>query len=351
MCYNVDIMKKIVIILAAIILTASLLFVFAGCGERFSKNSIMAEINNNLGWHEGGTEVCTYDVTKDGVKIGEYTSIMQSLFNKSVEITTSSESSKPTLNNFTGYKFTSKITAELDGKTFVKETESYASHRLEPTLSYVKTVEEGKTVEIITSYEEKKCNVTFINDGSIASDSSKYSKSAFVVDNSFLYQFARATTLSSAVSIVVPTYNTSANDVQTSSYSCSYANESNIVLSTKFVINKSFSQIVASGDSSEDVSGAINVGSADKNEDITTSEADESGNVTISYPHTLTASIPVVKCTFTTAKTFPASGSISCMIASVAMKMQGDSRFVSRVVARFQEGDIIYNLTSVNYTL
>ncbi|MDE6276241.1 MAG: hypothetical protein K2M75_06900 [Clostridia bacterium] len=344
-------MKKILIILVAIIITTSLLFAFAGCGESFSKNSIMSQINNNLGWHEGGIETCVYDVTKDGVKVGEYTSIMQSLFNQNVEIATSSESNKPKLNNFTGYKFTSKISAELDGKTFVKETESYASHRLEPKLSYTKTVEAGKTVEIVTSYEEKKSNVTFINDGKIASDSAKYSKSAFVVDNSFLYQFARATTLSASVSIVVPNYNAGANSTQNASYTCSYASASNIVLANKFVIKRSFSQTIASGDSGEANSGAVSVGTADKSGDINTSDADASGNVTVTYPHTLTSSIPVTKCTFTTAKTFPASGSISCMIASVDMKMQGDSRFASRVVARFQEGNIIYNLTSVKYTL
>ena len=83
------------------------------------------------------------------------------------------------------------MTAELAGKKFVKETQSYASHKLEPKLSYVKTVEES-SLETITVYEEKKTNVTFIKDGATFTDSAKYSKSAFVVDNSFLYQFARA---------------------------------------------------------------------------------------------------------------------------------------------------------------
>lgn len=352
MCYNVDIMKKLFIILVAIMLTTALLFVFAGCGESFTKNSIMSQIDNNLGWHEGGTETCVYDVTVDGVKVGEYTSIMKSLFNQNVEIATSTDSVKPTLNNFTGYKFTSTMNAEYDGKTFVKETESYATHRLEPKLSYSKTTENGETVEIVTSYEEKKSNVTFIKDGNTATDSAKYSKSAFVVDNSFLYQFARATTLSSSVSIVVPTYNTGANSTDNPSFICSYASASNIVLANKFVLNKSFSQTIASGDASGEIqSGAVNIGVADNSGDITTSDADESGNVTVTYPNTLTSSIPVTKCTFTTTKTFPASGSISCMISNAAMKVQGDSRFVKRVVVRFQEDQIVYNLTSVNYTL
>ncbi|MDE6372757.1 MAG: hypothetical protein K2L61_04355, partial [Clostridia bacterium] len=336
----------------AIILTTTLLFAFAGCGESFSKNSIMSQIDNNLGWHEGGIETCVYDVTIDGVKVGEYTSVMKSLFNQSIEINSSTDSVKPTLTNFTGYKFTSSMSAEYDGKTFVKETESYATHRLEPKLSYSKTVEDGETIEIVTSYEEKKSNVTFIKNGEITTDSAKYSKSAFVVDNSFLYQFARATTLASSVSIVVPTYNANASNTKNSSFTCSYASVSNVVLANKFVLNKSFSQTIASGEvSGEEVSGAVNTGVADNSGDITTSDADESGNVTVTYPNTLTASIPVVKCTFTTAQTFPASGSISCMIATAAMKEQGDSRFVNRVVARFQEDKIVYNLTSVNYTL
>ncbi|MDE5755911.1 MAG: hypothetical protein K2I23_02350 [Clostridia bacterium] len=345
-------MKKILIILVAIVMTTSLLFVFAGCGESFSKNSIMSQIDNNLGWHEGGTEICEYDVTKDGVKVGEYTSVMKSLFSQNVEISTSNESTNAKLDNFTGYKFTSEMSAEYDGKTFVKVTESYATHRLEPKLSYSKTIENGETVEIITSYEEKKSNVTFIKNGEVTTDSAKYSKSAFVVDNSFLYQFARATTLSSAVSIVVPTYNATTSKTQNSSFSCSYASASNIVLADKFVLNKSFNQTLANGETIEEVtSGAVNIGYADNSGDVTSSEADESGNVTLTYPNTLTSSIPVVKCTFTTAKTFPASGSISCMITSVSMKAQGDSRFINRVVARFQEDDIIYNLTNVNYSL
>ena len=352
MCYNVDIMKKILVILVAIVITTSLLFAFAGCGESFSKNSIMSQIDNNLGWHEGGTETCEYDVTIDGVKVGEYTSVMKSLFSQSAEITASVESANAKLDNFTGYKFTSEMSAEYDGKTFVKVTESYATHRLEPKLSYSKTIENGETVEIITSYEEKKSNVTFIKNGEVTTDSAKYNKSAFVVDNNFLYQFARATTLSSSVSIVVPTYNANASQTQNPSFTCSYASVSNIVLSDKFVLNKSFNQTIADGETLEEVtSGAVNVGYADNSGNVTSSEADESGNITITYPNTLSASIPVIKCTFTTAKTFPASGSISCMIASVAMKAQGDSRFVNRVVARFQEDDIVYSLTNVNYTL
>lgn len=345
-------MKKISIIIIAIMLITSLLFVFAGCGESFSKNSIMAQINNNLGWHEGGKEVCKYDVTKDGVKIGEYVSVMESLFNQNVEITTSNESIKPALSKFTGYKFTSTMTAELDGKKFVKETQSYASHKLEPKLSYVKTVEES-SLETITVYEEKKTNVTFIKDGATFTDSAKYSKSAFVVDNSFLYQFARATTLSASLSIVVPTYNSEKNTTQNASFSCSYASATNIVLKTTFVLEKSFSETINSGEQSGEITSGtpVNSGTADNSGDITTSEADESGNVTITYPHTVTSNIPVVKCTFTTAKTFPASGSISCMISTAPMKMQGDSRFVRRVVTRFQEDDIIYDLNYVNYTL
>ena len=351
MCYNIDIMKKILIILTAIILTTTLLFAFAGCGESFSKNSIMSEIDNNLGWHEGGTEACAYDVTKDGVKIGEFTSTMKLLYNKNVEITTSSENVKPTLEGFSGYQFTSTMSAELDGVTFERITESYANNRLEPKMSYTKTVENGNVVEIITTYEEKKSNVTFIENGETTTDSAKYSKSAFVVDNSFIYQFARATTLSSSVSIVVPTYNTQNKTTQNPSFTCSYSSSTNVVLADKFVLNKSFSQTLESGEAMDEISsGAVNIGTADKSGDIVTGDADESGNVTVTYPHTLTASIPVTKCTFTTSKTFPASGSISCMIATSPMKMQGENKFVNRVVVRFQEDNIIYNLTSVKYT-
>lgn len=349
MCYNIDIMKKILILLIAIILITSILFTFAGCGEKFSKTSIMSQIDNNLGWHEGGTEICEYDVfNKDGVKIGEYTSQMKSLFNQNIEISTSSESVKPALNGFTGYKFTSTISAEHEGKTFVKTTESYASNRLEPKLSYSKTVENGSSVEIITSYETKKSNVTFIVDGNTATDSAKYSASAFVVDNSFLYQFARATTLSSAISIVVPTYNSQSSKTQNSSFTCSYSNAGNVVLDNKFVLNKSYSETITSG---EDVSAPINVGYSESSDDVITSDADENGNVTVTYKMTLTSSIPVVKCTFATTKSFPASGSISCMIATSPIKAQGYSKFVNRVVVRFEEGGIRYDLKSVNYTL
>ncbi len=353
-------MKKILIFLVAIILTTTVLLTFVGCGESFSKNSIMSQINNNLGWHEGGTEVCTYDVfNKDNVKLGEYTSTMTTVYNQSVSISTSSESVNPKLNNFTGYKFTSTMSATLDDKTakevgykvMEKVTESYASNKLEPKLSYTKTVKDGKVEEIITSYETKKSNVTFIIDGVTSTDSAKYSASAFVVDNSFLYQFARATTLSSSVSIVAPTYNVDSSQTKNASFICSYASASNIVLKNKFVLNKSFSETIGSGDVSGEInSGAINSGYSEVSGDVTTSDADASGNVTVTYSKVLTSSIPVVRCSFTTTTTFPASGSISCMISTAQMKMQGDNNFVSRVVVRFVEGDITYDLTSVNFT-
>ncbi|MDE6471527.1 MAG: hypothetical protein K2L52_00690 [Clostridia bacterium] len=353
-------MKKILIFLIAIILITTMMLTFAGCGESFSKNSIMSQINNNLGWHEGGTEVCTYDIfNKESVKLGEYTSTMTTVYNQNVSITTSNESVNPKLNNFTGYKFTSSMNAELDEetakkvgyKTMEKITESYATNKLEPKLSYTKTVKDGKVEEIITSYETKKSNVTFIIDGATATDSAKYSASAFVVDNSFLYQFARATTLSSSVSIVVPTYSVDANQTKNASFTCSYASSSNVVLKNKFVLNKSFSETIASGEASGEInSGAINSGYIEASGDVTTSDADASGNVTVTYSKVLTSSIPVVRCSFTTTNTFPASGSISCMISTSQMKMQGDNNFVSRVVVRFVEGDITYDLTSVKFT-
>ena len=346
MCYNIDIMKKILVLIIAIILIPSILLTFAACGDSFSKTSIMAQIDNNLGWHEGGTEILKYDVVKGDVKIGQYTSIMESLPSRNVEITTSSESVKPTLNDFKGYKFSSEMT--LDDNTFKKVTVSYASYRLEPKLSYTMTQEGGKTVEIVTSYETKKSNVTFIVDGNVISDSAKYSASAFVVDNSFLYQFARATTLSSALSIVVPTYSVESGKTQNTSFTCSYSSSTSVKLSNKFVLNQSYSQsVTADGETTVDENTS---GYAESESDIITSEPDENGNTTKTYKMTLTNSIPVVRCTFATTKTFPASGSISCMIATSPMKAEGEKRFVNRVVVSFAEGDIRYNLTSVKYT-
>ena len=40
---------------------------------------------------------------------------------------------------------------------------------------------------------------------------------------------------------------------------------------------------------------------------------------------------------------------INCLIANSPMKMQGDDNFANRVVVRFVEGDVVYNLTSVKF--
>lgn len=360
MCYNIDIMKKILIFLVALILTVTVLLTFTACGDSFNKNSLMSQINNNLGWHEGGTETCTYDVyINPDEKLGEYTSVMTSLYKKDVAITTSIESVNPKLNSFSGYKFTSTLSATLDDKTaekvgykvMEKVTESYATNKLEPKLSYVKTIKDGKIEEIITSYETKKSNVTFIVDGVKKTDSAKYSASAFVVDNSFLYQFARATTLSSSLSIVVPTYNLQSSETKNTSFSCSYSSSSNAVLKNQFVLEKTFTQTIASGeDSGETVSGAITSGFSEISGDVTMSDADASGNKTVTYQKVLTKSIPVVRCTFATTKTFPSAGHISCWISNAKMKMEGDNYFVNRVVVRFEEDDVKYDLTSVKFT-
>lgn len=345
MCYNINIMKKILIIFVAILTITSLIFVFAGCSEGFSKNSIRKQIETNLRWNENAIEICNYDVMKDGVKIGEYASTLE-LYNKPVEIIASNEEANAKLDSFTGYKFTTSMTAQLDGKTFARETQSYATLRLEPKLSYVKTTED-ETEEIITSYASKKTHVTFIKNGEVTTASSKYGNSAFVVDNSYLYQFARTTTLSSAVTIVVPTYNTQDSKTANSSFSCSYANGGSVILPTKFVLRKSFSETIASGDIPSGV--PTSSGFADSEDDVTSVE-DESGNVTTTYPYTLTSSIPVVNCKFTTSKSFPASGSISCMIASSPLKTQSEGLFAERVVVRFVEDKIEYNLKSIVYT-
>ena len=346
MCYNIDIMKKKLIILVAIVVIVSLLFVFAGCGESFSKNSIRMQIENNLGWHENAKEICEYDVIKDGVKLGTYRTTLE-LFSGSVNIATSQESVNPTLENFVGYKFTQSMKAQLDGAPFERESESYATMRMEPKLSYVKTVEGEESVEIITTYSSKKCDVTFIKNSQIKNTSDKYSKSAFIVDNTFLYHFARVTSLSSSVSVVVPTYDTQNLRVSNASFSCSYATGSSVILENKFVLNREYTQTTPSG---EIASGeSTNLGSADNSGDIETS-TDESGNVTVKYPHTLTSVIPALNCTFTTSKSFPSNGKINCYLANSSMKMQGDSTFANRVVVRFVEGNVLYDLTSVTYT-
>lgn len=348
MCYNIYIMKKKLIILAAITLIITMTLVLAGCGEGFSKNSIRKQIDDNLGWHENGMEICTYDVVKDGVKVGEYTSGLE-LYNGSVTVETSNETVKPTLDSFVGYKFTSSMKASLEGKTFEKHTESYATMRMEPKLSYVMTVDGDLSVETVTTYYSKKSEVTFIKGEEVKTASSKYSKSAFVVDNSFLYQFSRVTSLSSALSIVVPTYDLQNCRTSNETFSCSYSKSANAVLEKKFVLNSEFSHTIPSGESGEITSGEpVNSGSADNSGDIQTS-TDESGNVTVTYPHTVTSVIPVLNCTFATSKTFPSSGKISCLIANSPMKMQGDDNFANRVVVRFVEGDVVYNLTSVKF--
>lgn len=342
-------MKKKLIILAAIVLIVSLLFVFSGCGESFSKNSIRMQIENNLGWHENGKEICEYDVIKDGVKLGTYRTTLE-LFSGPVSIATSQDSVNPTLDNFVGYKFTQSMKAQLDGAPFERESESYATMRMEPKLSYVKTLEGEESVETVTAYSSKKCDVTFIKDGQVKNTSDKYSKSAFIVDNAFLYQFARVTALSSSINVVVPTYDTQNLRVSNSTFSCSYATGSSVILANKFVLNTSYSQTLPSGDAGEIGSGESSaMGSADNSEDIQTT-TDESGNVTVTYPHTYTSVIPALNCTFATAKTFPSRGKISCYLANSSIKMQGDGTFANRVVVRFVEGDVVYDLTSVTYT-
>lgn len=357
-------MKKTLVIIIALMLIAVIPMTFAGCGDSFNTKSVRIQIEENLGWHKGGKEICEYDVfDKNGAKTGKFSSVMESVSQKDVTIATTDESVAPSLKKFTGYKFTSEMTASTGDKQFSRITESYANAYLSPPLSYVKVTDNGKTTEIITKYTGKKTEVTFIVDGKKSQSSDKYKSGSMIYDNAFLYQFARATDLASNLSISVPTYTVgdSVTKTENTNYTVGYSSAGNVILNDYFIVNKKFKDNIASGDvnsgdiESGDISDPITAGGVnDKHNDTEEKEIDESGNVVaIIYDYTKTKSIPVKKCTISTTKTFSIKASVYCYISVNKIRNDLDKdneMFANRAVVMFEEGDVTYKLTSIRYT-
>ncbi|MDE5990166.1 MAG: hypothetical protein K2H36_01110 [Clostridia bacterium] len=337
-------MKKSVTIILVIILLMTTLFALVGCKTSFGAKNVREQIETNLGWHTGGSETCVYDVFDGTVKVGSYISQMDYVYNKSVSLSTTVEEQNRTLENFSGYKFETAMSATADGKAYERYTVSYTDLNLAPILSYTKEISE-KTSEIIASYDTKRINVTFILDGVVTEDSVKSKSGTLTYDNSYVYQFARTTDLTTALSVSIPTYSVDADrtNVTKSNFTMAYAVGTTAILDSDFMLQRQFT--VTNGEQSESASGAFD----EKNPVSETT--DEDGNVTMTYPFTITSSIPSYKCTFTSTNSSLVKGSISCYIAVNPMRMKDGERFASRVVVMMQEGKMTYKLNSVKYSV
>ena len=337
-------MKKTVTIILVIILLMTTVFALVGCRSTFGAKNVREQIENNLGWHTGGSEICVYDVFDGAVKVGSYISQLDYVYNKSVTLETGVEEQNRTLENFSGYKFETAMSASADGKTYERYTVSYTDLNLAPLLSYTKEISE-KTTEIITSYETKRINVTFISDGVVTEDSVKSKSGTMTYDNTYVYQFARTTDLSTALSVAIPTYTVSEDktSVAKSNFTMNYNVGTTAILDSEFLLQRQL--VVTNGEGNSSETGAFD----EKNP--ANENTDENGNVTVTYPYTKTSSVPSYKCTFTSTNSSLVRGSISCYIAADPIKMQDGARFANRVVVMMQEGKMTYKLNSVKYTV
>lgn len=348
-------MKKKVLLFVAVISLIVLVMSFAGCSESFGSNDIRALIESNLGWHKmTKSEVATYDVfDKDNNKIGQYTMSVELINKDDVIVRAIDETNDRTLKVFTGYKFVTSLTIDSD-PDYVQTGESYTNYNLSPVLSYTRKIQDGKATEIFTSYGEKKAEATFIIDGKKTTSDSKYATSIHC-DNTFLYQFARATDLSTALSVNIPSYTMTEDLIQVynQAISVSYSSNANVTLDKTFILDKEFSQVttpsgVPSGDLSSGV--PINSGAIESGDKVESTE-DASGNITTTYPYTETASIPVKKCTFTASKDLNIKASVYCYISTNPIKNElgKDNKFTNRAIVMIKEGDITYKLNSIEY--
>lgn len=348
-------MKKKVLLFVVVISLVVLVLSFTGCSDSFNSSDIRALIESNLGWHKmTKTEVATYDAfDKDGNKIGQYTMSVELINKDDITVKALDETNDRLLKVFTGYKFVSSLTIDSD-PDYVQTGESYTNYNLSPILSYTRKIENGKATEIFTSYGEKKAEATFIIDGKKTTSDSKYATTIHC-DNTFLYQFARATDLSTSLSVNIPSYTMTEDLIQVynQAISVSYASNANVTLDKTFILNKKFSEVTTpSGTVSGDIaSGApINSGAIESGDKPESTE-DASGNITTTYPYTETASIPVKKCTFTASKDLNIKASVYCYISTNPIKnsLGDDNQFTGRAIVMIKEGNITYKLSTIEY--
>ena len=311
LCYNIDIMKKSLTIILVIILLLTTTLALVGCKQSFGAKNVREQIESNLGWHTGGNETCVYDVFDGEVNVGTYVSKMSYVYNKTVTITTSNEEQNRTIENFSGYKFETEMSATADGKTYERRSVSYTDLNLAPKLCYVQEKLDS-SVETITSYDAKRINATFIVDGAVSDDSVKYKTALMNYDNSYIYQFARTTDLTSTLSINVATYSVSSESqkVSKSTFGVTYLANMTASVDNQFLLDKE----VAEGESN------------------------------------LTSAIPSYCCTFTSTNSSLVRGTISCYISAYPLKMQDGDKFASRAVVMIKEGKMTYKLKSIEYS-
>lgn len=307
LCYNIDIMKKSLTIILVIILLLTTTLALVGCKQSFGAKNVREQIESNLGWHTGGIETCVYDVFDGEANVGTYVSRMRYVYNRPVTVKTSIEEQNRTIENFSGYKFETTLSATADGKAYERYSVSYTDLNLTPKLCYVQEKSDN-TVEIITSYDTKRINATFIVDGAVSDDSVKYKTGTMLYDNSYIYQFARTTDLTSTLSINVPTY--SNQKVSKSTFGITYLADMTASIDNQFLLDKE----VAEGESN------------------------------------LTSAIPSYCCTFTSTNSSLVRGSISCYIAVHPLKMQDGDKFASRAIVMIKEGKMTYKLKSIEYS-
>lgn len=331
--------KKSLTVLLITILMLSVVLSLTGCRESFGMKNVREQIENNLGWHRGGSEICEYDVFDGDSLVGSYTSEMRYFYNTDVGVETSVAGQNRKLEKFSGYAFFSEMSAQVDGKEYKRYTQSFTGYDLAPILSYTKETLE-QSVEIITAYENKKARATFIIDGVVTEDTAK-TKAAILCDNSYVYQFARATDLNTALSISVPTYtaNSEKTAVSASTFTTSCISGLNVVLDKNFVIERDFT---LSGETTDGAPYGVEDAAHKAVEKL-----DDDGNTTVTYSLTCTKIIPAYRFSFATTNSSLTKGYIYCYISSCPMRNEDGNNLANRVIVMMQEGKMTYKLKSI----
>lgn len=205
-------MKKKILLVCAILLTAVIAVVAAACGNSTPTQSVLFNTANEVWGKDDGRETLTYDVLREGEAIGTYVTTGECVIG--AEVTVGEEK----VQNAMGTYFTSKldVTEDLDGVSThtVMETQSLLDTGFRVQRSYRKTttVADGvtRTAEIIGSYTDDNYTYTYKVDGEEVKKGelshSAFASSAYL-DNDFIYQVARLLTNTSGLTFNVPYYN------------------------------------------------------------------------------------------------------------------------------------------------
>lgn len=205
-------MKKKILLISVILLTAIIAVTAAACGNATPTQSVLFNSAAEVWGKSDGKETLTYDVLRGDNAIGTFTMTGECVIDSAVIV------GGENVEHASGTYFTSalSVTEELDGKTVstTMETQSLLDTGFKVQRSYRKTttVSEGvtKVTEIIGTYSEENYNYSYkVNGEQVKSGDVSHSAfaSAAYIDNDFIYQVARLLVKAGGLSVNVPYYN------------------------------------------------------------------------------------------------------------------------------------------------